>query len=70
MKEHRAIFEIVDLNSWRELGVAAPGRNEKYWFVNHFGEEWLFKIPKVGTTEHVSEKLAYEIAKLVGIEAA
>jgi len=70
LKEGSVSFKIVDLNSWRKLGVAAPGRNEKYWFVNHLGEEWLFKIPKVGTTEHVSEKLAYEIAQLVGIEAA
>jgi len=70
LKEENFVFEIIDLNSWKKLGVAAPGRNEKYWFVNHLDEEWLFKVPKEGTTEHVSEKLAYEIAKLAGIEAA
>lgn len=70
MDKEKCVYEIIDLDSWKKLRVAAPGRNEKYWFVNHLDEEWLFKVPKEGTTEHVSEKLADEIAKLVGIEAS
>ncbi len=63
-------YGITDVSDWTIIDEDPPGRNIKYWLVNQRGEEWLFKLPKPLTTEHVSEKLAFEIAKLIGISAA
>ena len=63
---------IFDFSSWLEYKGASEGsgRSEKIWLENpENGDIGLFKFTKSKyTTEHLSEKIAMEIAKLVDIE--
>lgn len=63
---------IKDFSSWEEYRGASEGsgRSEKIWIVNPAnGEIGLFKFTKSKyTTEHLSEKIATEIAQLINIE--
>jgi len=65
---------MIDFNTWLEYKGASEGsgRSEKIWLINPKTDTiGLFKYRKSEfTTEHFSEKLASEIAKLIGIEAA
>ena len=52
-------------DDWNEYEGASEGsgRSEKIWLQNDAGEIGLFKYTKSSeTTEHISEKLAYELA--------
>lgn len=49
------------------------GTKTKFWV--RFGEgeeveEWLYKIPRENTGEHWAEKVAYEVACIIGVPAA
>lgn len=46
------------------------GSKEKFWVRRSDGTEWLFKFPAVGTGGHWAEKIAYEVARRLGISAA
>lgn len=63
---------FIDFSSWEEYEGASEGsgRSEKIWLSNPSnGEIGLFKFPKTEyTTEHISEKIAADIAKLIDIE--
>lgn len=63
---------IKDFSSWEEYEGASEGsgRSEKIWLVNPINDEiGLFKFRKSQyTTEHLSEKMAMELAELVDIE--
>lgn len=63
---------IKDFNSWREYEGASEGsgRSEKIWLVNpNNGDIGLFKFRKTeNTTEHISEKIAMQLARLLNIE--
>lgn len=63
---------IKDFSSWREYEGASEGsgRSEKIWLVNPVnGDVGLFKFTKSQyTTEHLSEKIAAEIAQLINVE--
>lgn len=63
---------IKNFSSWKEYEGASEGsgRSEKVWLVNPIdGEIGLFKFPKTEhTTEHLSEKIAADIAALINIE--
>ncbi|WP_156203399.1 HipA domain-containing protein [Candidatus Syntrophocurvum alkaliphilum] len=63
---------IKDFSSWMEYEGASEGsgRSEKIWLVDpNNSEVGLFKFRKSEyTTEHLSEKIASEIAKLINIE--
>jgi predicted DNA-binding protein YlxM (UPF0122 family) len=63
---------IKDFSYWEEYEGASEGsgRSEKIWLVNPTnGEIGLFKFTKSEyTTEHLSEKIASEIAQLINIE--
>lgn len=65
---------IKDFSSWVEYEGASEGsgRSEKIWLVNpKNGDIALFKFTKSKyTTEHLSEKIASEIARLINIECA
>lgn len=62
---------IKDFSSWLEYEGASEGsgRSEKIWLVDPVsGDIGLFKFTKSDyTTEHLSEKIASEIAKLIDI---
>lgn len=63
---------IKDFNSWDEYeGLSeGSGRSEKIWLKNSkTGEIGLFKFRKTEyTTEHLSEKIAMELARLIDIK--
>lgn len=63
---------IKDFSSWKEYEGASEGsgRSEKIWLVNPVnGDIGLFKFPKTEhTTEHLSEKIAADIATLINVE--
>ena len=63
---------IKDFSSWLEYQGASEGsgRSEKLWLVNPENKAiGLFKFTKSDyTTEHISEKIAMQLAKLIDIE--
>lgn len=65
---------MKDFSCWEEYEGASEGsgRSEKIWLQNpETGQTGLFKLKKdIGTTDHVSECIAYEIAQLLGIPCA
>ena len=65
---------MKDFSFWEEYEGASEGsgRSEKIWLQNpDTGQTGLFKFKKdIGTTDHVSECIAYEIAKLLEIPCA
>ncbi len=62
---------MKDFSFWEEYEGASEGsgRSEKIWLQNpDTGQTGLFKFKKdAGTTDHVSECIAYEIAKVLGL---
>lgn len=64
-------FQIVQVSAERSIRDEALGTKNKFW-VELDGDEqqWLFKEARPGTGEDWSEKLAAEIAALIGIRAA
>lgn len=65
---------MKDFSFWEEYEGASEGsgRSEKIWLQNpDTGQIGLFKFKKdIGTTDHVSECIAYEIAQLLEIPCA
>lgn len=65
---------IIDYSSWSiyEGASEGSGRSEKEWLYNDETDEiGLFKFTKTEeTTEHISEKLASQLAGLIGLECA
>lgn len=65
---------VIDYSQWDiyEGASEGSGRSEKEWLINKDTNEiGLFKFPKTDkTTEHISEKLASELAKTIGLECA
>jgi hypothetical protein len=63
---------IKDFSSWLEYEGASEGsgRSEKIWLKNPSNNDiGLFKFPKSEyTTEHISEKVAADIAQLINID--
>ena len=48
------------------------GSKDKFWYLHPTEEEgyWLFKYPRCNTGEHWAEKIAAEVADLLGISHA
>lgn len=65
---------LLDFSHWDVYQGASEGsgRSEKQWLINkETGEIGLFKFTKTDrTTEHISEKIAFELAQLIGLESA
>lgn len=65
---------LINYNSWNlyEGFVEGSGRSEKLWLINEETKEiGLFKFTKSEKTyEHTSEKLASELARLLGLKCA
>lgn len=65
---------IIDFSSWSVFEGASEGsgRSEKVWLINdQSGEVGLFKFTKSEkTTEHISEKIASDLAGLLGLQSA
>ena len=65
---------MKDFSFWKEYEGASEGsgRSEKIWLMNPDTEQiGLFKFKKdETTTDHISECVAYELAKMIGIPCA
>lgn len=65
---------MKDFSHWKEYEGASEGsgRSEKQWLINpDTAQTGLFKYKKdVGTTDHVSECIASDLANLIGIPCA
>ncbi|MDH8678153.1 HipA domain-containing protein [Fusibacter bizertensis] len=72
------MYSIIDFSQWivDEDTPYGSGASEKHWLVNEeTNEKGIFKFPKIQynkktTGEHLAEKLAYEIAKCIGVSSA
>ncbi|HEX5051457.1 MAG TPA: HipA domain-containing protein [Planctomycetota bacterium] len=63
-------YPILDASRWETLEEESLGTKEKVWLVDGQKRAWLFKHPRPGTGEHWAEKVAAEIAGLLGIPHA
>jgi hypothetical protein len=59
-------FSIVEVTSEMRRDVEQLGSKPKFWFKHH-GENWLFKEARENTGEDWAEKVASEIAYLLGM---
>ena len=59
-------FSILEVTSGMRSDVEQLGSKPKFWFKLR-GENWLFKEARVNTGEDWSEKVASEIASLLGL---
>ena len=61
-----AMFNILEVTSEMRSDVEQLGSKPKFWFKHH-GENWLFKEARENTGEDWAEKVASEIARLLGL---
>ncbi len=59
-------FPILEVTSEMRSDVEQLGSKPKFWFKLD-GENWLFKEARVGTGEDWAEKVASEIARMLGL---
>lgn len=59
-------FPVLEVTSEMRSDVEQLGSKPKFWFKRD-GENWLFKQARAGTGEDWSEKVASEIASLLGM---
>lgn len=64
----------IDFNDWNTYDgfSEGSGTSSQQWIVSRTGDKiGLFKFPKtIYTTDHISEKMASDIAKIIGIACA
>lgn len=61
------MYTIQEVSYAKQELYEPLGTKEKFWFNNG---EWLFKSGREGTLEDCSEKIAYEIARLINLPCA
>ena len=66
-----AEYPIVDVDPKWKAEPEQMGSKDKFWFHNPASDvrDWLFKFPTENTGGHWAEKIAYEIARKIGILA-
>jgi HipA-like C-terminal domain len=62
-------YPILEVEPESLIGDEQLGSKPKAWFLGG-GEEWLFKEARANTGEDWAEKIAAEVAQIVGINAA
>lgn len=68
------MYEVIQIDPKWLINDEQLGTKEKFWFEKE-GKKWLFKksreiVNGVYTGEDWSEKIAHEVAKLIGVESA
>lgn len=64
------VYPVVEVRpEWRP-DSEPMGSKTKFWFRRPDGRDWLFKYPRPSTGEHWAEKIAAEVASLLGISHA
>ncbi len=73
MKNPYPVYELFlsPTSNDSRLGIEQMGSKRKFWVLIDKlpGRPWLFKYSRKGTGEHWSEKIASEIAPLIGLKA-
>lgn len=65
------MFTVHEIRPAQKLSVEDMGSKDKFWILDETGqEEWLFKIARENTGEHWAEKIACELAALLGVPHA
>ena len=62
-------IDILQVDPAALIGDEQLGSKSKFWF-EHGDEKWLFKFARDRTGEHWAEKIAAEVAAVMGVEAA
>ena len=64
-------YPVIEVSSEWALDDEDMGTKRKFWYERGSPDaKWLFKFPRPGTGEHWAEKIAAEIASLLGIPHA
>lgn len=66
-------YNIVAVTAEQVLHQESMGSKRKFWYRNPgdaAGADWLFKYPRAGSGEHWAEKIAAEVAGILGISRA
>lgn len=64
------MFDMIDVSGWDRVNTEQMGTKPKFWCVDPAGDKYLFKESRPREGEHWSEKLAAEIAGLLGLPHA
>ena len=64
------MFPIVNVTGWERLNTEQMGTKPKFWCLDPSGTEFLFKESRSHAGEHWSEKVAAEIADILGLPHA
>ena len=63
-------YKIYDISGEENIKEEQLGSKEKFWYQNKDGRKFLFKFSRENTGEHWSEKISFEIAKLLNLPCA
>ena len=77
-RQRRGSYEVADLSELEPMSSEEAGSKEKYWFARedkHWyweadGQEFLFKAGREGTGENWAEKVVCELCRLLGLPHA
>ncbi len=65
------LYRIVEVKPEWVIDREDMGTKTKFWYRDPDGEvRWLFKYPRPDTGEHWSEKIAAEVASVIGVRHA
>ncbi|MDE2847292.1 MAG: HipA domain-containing protein [Gemmatimonadota bacterium] len=63
-------YAVVEVKGEWERDSEDMGSKRKFWYSNPTAGKWLFKFPRGGSGEHWAEKIAAEVAGILGIDHA
>ena len=63
-------YDILDVSDWSQISTEQMGTKPKFWCVHLDGYPTLFKQSRTHAGEHWSEKIAAELAGLIGVPHA
>jgi hypothetical protein len=64
------MFPVIDVTAWERLNTEQMGTKPKFWCLDNSGGKFLFKESRSHTGENWSEKIAAEIAEVIGLPHA
>ena len=64
------MFPIIDVIAWERINTEPMGTKPKFWCRDQFEVEFLFKESRSHAGENWSEKIAAEIAAVLGVPHA
>lgn len=60
-------YNIISVDPARTDATEHLGTRPKFWYLDPHGERWLFKAEERGTGEDWAEKIACELARVMGL---